>query len=145
MIQRIKKAQLPNRNNQLGGITERLARIYMAQLVNAIEHLQGKQIVHRDLKPLNVMIDDNCNLKIIDFGEAKHVDEQYKTSMDQTNHMDTFVGTPNYLSPEVIKSDKHTLAIDVWAIGNILYKMIFGKVAFPGRNKMLVYDSICKR
>lgn len=59
--------------------------------------------------------------------------------------MDTFVGTPNYLSPEVIKTEKHTLAIDVWAIGNILYKMIFGKVAFPGRNKMLVYDTICKR
>ena len=92
------------------------------------------------------MIDDNFNLKLIDFGEAKNVNEDQKTKMDdQSVVMDTFVGTPNYLSPEVIKQEKHTLAIDVWAIGNIFYKMLFGKVAFPGRNRALVYDNIIKR
>lgn len=141
----IKKAQQKNRRDKGGGITEPLARIYMAQLVNTIEYLQNKHVMHRDLKPLNIMIDDNFNLKLIDFGEAKSDKEVHKSALDEGNIVDTFVGTPNYLSPEVIKSDKHTLAIDVWAIGNILYKMLFGKVAFPGRNKMLVYDNICKR
>lgn len=43
----------------------------MAQMVNAIEHLQNLDIVHRDLKPLNVMLDENWNTKLIDFGDAK--------------------------------------------------------------------------
>ena len=56
--------------------------------------------------------------------------------------MDTFVGTPNYLSPEVIQMHSHSTAIDIWALGCILYKMILGRVAFPGTNKMQVYEDI---
>jgi serine/threonine protein kinase len=54
---------------------EDLSRIYMAQLVNAIEYLQSKRIMHRDLKPGNIMLDENFNLKIIDFGDAKKIEE----------------------------------------------------------------------
>jgi len=56
--------------------------------------------------------------------------------------MDTFVGTPNYLTPEVINKDKHTPAIDVWAIACILFKMLVGSVAFPGTNHKQVYNDI---
>ena len=106
LIQMIKQAQQRNRKNHGGGLSEPLARLYMAQLVNAVDYLQQKQVMHRDLKPLNIMVDDNFNLKLIDFGEAKSMTENIKTGMDEGVALDTFVGTPNYLSPEVIKSDR---------------------------------------
>lgn len=58
---------------------------------------------------------------------------------------DTFVGTVNYQAPEVIKGEPHTLGIDVWALGNILFKMLVGTVAFPGTNPAQVYSDICER
>ena len=75
LIKKIREKQEPNRSGQTAGISEQLARIYMAQLVNAVEYLQLNNIAHRDLKPLNILIDDNYNLKLIDFGEAKNINE----------------------------------------------------------------------
>ena len=58
---------------------------------------------------------------------------------------DTFVGTVNYQAPEVIKGNPHTLSIDIWALGNIMFKMLVGTVAFPGQNPAQVYSDICER
>ena len=55
------------------GLGEDLSRIYMSQLVNTLEYLQQHSVIHRDLKPMNIMLDYNCNLKLIDFGDAKRV------------------------------------------------------------------------
>lgn len=54
----------------------------MAQLVNAIELLQDNDIMHRDMKPMNVMLDDNYNVKLIDFGDAKKVTEKIEDDQD---------------------------------------------------------------
>ena len=56
---------------QFKGLGENLTKIYMAQLVNALEYLQQQEVIHRDLKPLNIMFDKKCNVKLIDFGDAK--------------------------------------------------------------------------
>ena len=73
-------------------IGEDLVKIYMAQLVNFVEYLQQNNIMHRDLKPGNVMLDQRFNLKVIDFGDAKKVDdkvlqpkEEKKEPDDQVN------------------------------------------------------------
>jgi serine/threonine protein kinase len=58
---------------------------------------------------------------------------------------DTFVGTYNYLSPEVIKRDKHTVAIDIWALGLIYFKMRIGKPAFPGQSEFELEKKILER
>ena len=135
MISGVKAAQAKNRAYNGGGLSEPLARIYMAQLVNALEYLQSESVMHRDLKPLNVMIDDNYNIKLIDFGEAKRVDGGDEESSDEDQAaLEAFVGTPNYLSPEVIRKDKHSPAIDIWATGCIFFKMLVGAPAFPGTN-----------
>lgn len=62
---------------------EDLTRIFMAQLVNAIEYLQTKKVMHRDLKPGNIMLDSNYNLKIIDFGDAKKVIDDEEEKMER--------------------------------------------------------------
>ena len=58
---------------------------------------------------------------------------------------DTFVGTANYLSPEVVKRSNHSLAIDIWALGLIFLKMLTGKPAFPGKKHEDIFGAIRER
>ena len=95
------------------------------------------------------MLDENYNLKVIDFGDARKINEEIdeKTSemSEGPGRRDTFVGTVNYQSPEVISGDVQTLAVDTWALGNILFKMMYGVVPFKGSNPTLVYKDINAR
>lgn len=59
-----------------GRLPENVIKVLFAQLINFIEYLQTQNIMHRDLKPQNIMLDENYNCKVIDFGDAKKVDEE---------------------------------------------------------------------
>ena len=94
------------------------------------------------------MLDDNYNVKVIDFGDARHVNEPLDEEEDAFGggqRRDTFVGTVNYMSPEVINDEPQTLACDTWAMGNILFRTLCGVVPFPGTNPAKVYDDIKNR
>lgn len=123
------------------GLGKELSLLYLAQLINAIEVLQKEAVVHRDLKPLNVMIDKHFNLKLIDFGEAKSIDD----SEARRERSDTFVGTYNYMSPEVFQHSQQTTAVDIWALGLIYFKMRIGKPAFPGLNEKDIEAKVIER
>jgi 3-phosphoinositide dependent protein kinase-1 len=114
-------------------------------------------IMHRDMKPQNIMLDENYNVKIIDFGDARMVDEEPEPDADEPQdgnfpnggpalqRRDTFVGTVNYQSPEVINGEEQGFGVDIWALGNVLFKMFTGYVPFKGTNPHTVYKDIKNR
>lgn len=91
------------------------------------------------------MLDENFNIKIIDFGDARKVHEDVDEGEQDHDRRGTFVGTVNYQSPEVINGEEQTCAIDTWALGCILFKMFIGTVPFKGTNPMKVYADIKAR
>ena len=85
-----------------GKLGEPIVRILFAQLINFLEFMQEENIMHRDLKPMNIMLSDKFNMKVIDFGDAKRVNEQESEedlpaegSIGESRR-GTFVGTMNY-------------------------------------------------
>mmetsp|Transcript_20814 Transcript_20814/g.14930 ORF Transcript_20814/g.14930 Transcript_20814/m.14930 type:complete len:115 (+) Transcript_20814:424-768(+) len=114
--------------------------------------------MHRDMKPANILLDDKMNIKVIDFGEAKQYGEEdpvdsptgpddqevqgFKDALSNGKQMSrkgTFVGTLNYLAPEMIKENESGFGTDLWALGCILFKMLTGHVPFPGIKQDVVF------
>ncbi|XKL62121.1 hypothetical protein PGB90_001954 [Kerria lacca] len=107
---------------------------FSRQLINGVDFLHSHRIIHRDLKPQNVLISDNGQLKIADFGLAKIYDfEMRLTSVVQTLW---------YRAPEVILGLSYTTAIDIWACGCIIAEMFLKKPIFPGTSEVDQLDRI---
>ena len=109
-------------NSPLSNINENYSLI--SQLINSIQSLHKYGIIHRDLKCDNVMLDSNKNVKIIDFGLAG-----IKTHHDAINDV---YGTLPYLSPEIVKGEMYSNKVDVWALGIMMYQLIYSKYIFEG-------------
>lgn len=104
---------------------------YSAELVLALEVLNRKGIIHRDLKPENILLDDKMHILITDFGSAKIVNEIEEGKEGEENverrRRNSFVGTAQYVSPELLTDKPASYASDLWALGCIIYQMITGK------------------
>ena len=105
-------------------------RYYIFQLVRAIQYIHSRKVIHRDLKLGNLFLTDDMILKVGDFGLAAQV-------FYHAEKKRTVCGTPNYLAPEVLFSKKvngieegHSYEVDFWAIGVILYVMLYGRPPF---------------
>jgi c-Jun N-terminal kinase len=94
------------------------------QMLCGINHLHKAGIIHRDLKPSNIVVNMQCQLKILDFGLARNKDD--------TTMMTPYVVTRYYRAPEVILGIGYNANVDVWSIGCIFAELIVGKVLFPG-------------
>lgn len=104
----------------------------MEQVLSAVEVAHAHGIIHRDLKPQNILIDDNKNIKITDFGIATAASQN---SLTQTNSL---LGSVHYLSPEQVRGSIATERSDIYSLGIILYELLTGKVPFEGENAVSI-------
>ncbi|KAG5500497.1 hypothetical protein JKF63_03591 [Porcisia hertigi] len=110
------------------------ACIYAAELVLALECLHSQDVVHRDLKPENVVLTVDGHICLTDFGLARR-------SFSRSRRR-SFVGSPEYVAPEIIQGQVQTAAVDWWSFGVMLYEMLSGRTPFYARNNNTVYDNV---
>ena len=113
-------------------ITLELVVSIMSQILSAIELAHKHNLIHRDIKPQNILITENNQVKITDFGIAIAVTD---TSITQTN---TLLGSVHYLSPEQARGANATMKSDIYALGVVLYELITGQVPFDGESAVSV-------
>ncbi|KAG9440943.1 hypothetical protein H6P81_021108 [Aristolochia fimbriata] len=144
---------------KVGRLEEDVARIYIAELVLALEYLHSLGIVHRDLKPDNILIAHDGHIKLTDFGLSNFglinstVDlsssgpESLDISCEHADQSDrrsdkSAVGTPDYLAPEILLGTEHGSAADWWSVGIILFELITGIPPFTARVPEIIFDNI---
>ncbi|RXN04304.1 hormonally up-regulated neu tumor-associated kinase -like protein [Labeo rohita] len=106
-------------------LEEREAQKYVRQLVMAVEHLHRAGVVHRDLKIENLLLDDQDNIKLIDFGLSNCAG-----ILGYSDPFSTQCGSPAYAAPELLSRKKYGPKVDVWSIGVNMYAMLTGTLPF---------------
>lgn len=156
--------------NKVGSFDNACTKFYAAELVLALENMHKRGVIHRDLKPENVLLNSQMHTLIADFGSAKMIEadvsrpdmasepEAKKFSETENSHprlgqnsryqrgrKNSFVGTAQYVSPEILKGQASTAANDLWALGCIIYQMVSGLPPFRGGSEYLIFQSILKK
>lgn len=118
-------------------VSEPEVRFFMTQVIGAIMYLHRRMVVHRDMKLGNIFFDPDMNVKIGDFGLATVIN-----TPDRRRY--TICGTPNYIAPEVLGGKKtgHSFEVDIWAIGIMMYALLFGKPPFQAKDVQVIYERI---
>jgi protein-serine/threonine kinase len=145
-------------------IPEDDARFYAAEVTAALEYLHLMGFIYRDLKPENILLHQSGHIMLSDFDLSKQSDPGGKptmiigkngTSTSSLPTIDTkscianfrtnsFVGTEEYIAPEVIKGSGHTSAVDWWTLGILIYEMLYGTTPFKGKNRNATFANILR-
>ena len=126
LAQRLSRGRMP--------IPEALA--IALQIVAGLEEAHAKGVIHRDLKPSNVMLTRDGRVKLVDFGLAKTMAPRASAheAPEPITVVGIVLGTARYMSPEQVMGEDVDGRTDVWAFGCVLYEMLTGRPAFPGRS-----------
>ena len=139
VLEYVKGGELFNKV-QRGRLKENVARKYFQQLNSAVDFCHSRGVYHRDLKPENLLLDENRNLKISDFGLSALAECKRQDGL-----LHTTCGTPAYVAPELIcKKGYDGAKADIWACGVILYVLLAGYLPFQDKNLMDMYKKIYK-
>ena len=134
VMQYCKNGTLESLIKQNGLNTEKTWK-YFSQIVFALNYLHKNQIVYRDLKSSNILIDDNDNIRLIDFGISKILGAYIK-------YTKTCIGTPYFMSPEVLSNIHYNYKTDIWSLGILLYEMTHGTYPFIAKNMHDLHSKI---
>ncbi|KAK3142846.1 hypothetical protein QOZ80_4BG0352460 [Eleusine coracana subsp. coracana] len=140
---------------------EESARFYAAEVVIGLEYLHCLGVIYRDLKPENILLQEDGHIVLTDFDLSfltpskphviKHSTSRRRKSKEYlpptfasepATPSNSFVGTEEYIAPEVITGASHTSAIDWWALGILLYEMLYGRTPFRGKNRKRTFYNI---
>ncbi|CAI9105241.1 OLC1v1004124C1 [Oldenlandia corymbosa var. corymbosa] len=143
-------------------LKEDAVRFYAAEVIVALEYLHCQGIIYRDLKPENVLLQSNGHVALTDFDLScltsckpelliPEVDEKKKRRKGQQDPIffaepmrasNSFVGTEEYIAPEIVAGAGHTSAVDWWALGILLYEMLYGYTPFRGKTRQKTFANI---
>lgn len=129
---------------EFGTLNEDSTRYYGAQILDAIKYMHDNGVIHRDSKPENILVDKDMKIQITDFGTAKLLEKGDNGRYPSDARSKSFVGTAEYVSPELLNEKAVGKPCDIWAFGCIIYQMIAGKPPFKATNEYLTFQKIVK-
>lgn len=140
---------------------EESARFYAAEVLIGLEYLHCLGIIYRDLKPENVLLQEDGHVLLTDFDLSfkttckpqvrRHAPSKRRRSRsdpppifvaEPVTQSNSFVGTEEYIAPEIITGAGHSSAIDWWALGILIYEMMYGRTPFRGKNRQKTFANI---
>ncbi|RUS14496.1 kinase-like domain-containing protein [Endogone sp. FLAS-F59071] len=142
-------------------LPEEDAKFYAAEVIAALEYLHLMGFIYRDLKPENILLHQSGHIMLTDFDLSKqshppgeptvvksgspYIPPSIDTKVCIANlRTNSFVGTEEYIAPEVIKGCGHTSAVDWWTLGILMYEMLYGITPFKGVNRNATFSNILK-
>lgn len=146
-------------------ISETDAKFYAAEVTAALEYLHLMGFIYRDLKPENILLHQSGHIMLSDFDLSKQSESTKnpeiffsKAALNSSNgptldtkacingfRTNSFVGTEEYIAPEVIRGKGHTGAVDWWTLGIFMYEMLFGTTPFKGRDRKRTFANVLKK
>nr|AML76926.1 putative LOV domain-containing protein [Anticharis glandulosa] len=146
-------------------LKEDAVRFYATEVIVALEYLHCQGIIYRDLKPENVLLQSNGHISLTDFDLScltsckpqlliPEINEKKKHQKGQQAPIfmaepmrasNSFVGTEEYIAPEIITGAGHTSAVDWWALGILLYEMLYGYTPFRGKTRQKTFANILQK
>nr|AML76586.1 putative LOV domain-containing protein [Atriplex rosea] len=146
-------------------LKEDAVRFYAAEVIIALEYLHCQGIIYRDLKPENILIQSNGHIALTDFDlscmtscmpqllipEMNDKKRQHKAQQnpiflaEPMRASNSFVGTEEYIAPEIIGGAGHTSAVDWWALGILIYEMLYGYTPFRGKTRQRTFTNVLQK